>query len=48
MAFEEFFNPDGIFAEDEVYVLRRLQEEDKEPFMQLLVDISDIKDAYDN
>ena len=48
MAFEEFFNPDGIFAEDEVYVLRRLQEEDKEPFMQLLVDISDIKDAYNN
>ena len=28
MAFEEFFNPDGTFAEDEAYVLRRLQEED--------------------
>ena len=48
MAFEKYFDLDGIYAEDELYVLRKLKETDKEPFMQLLLDASDMRKAYDH
>lgn len=48
MAFEDFFDYGNIFAENEDYLLKRLQEDDKEDYMNLLISVSDIAAAYKN
>ena len=48
MAFEEFFDYDNIFAEDNDYLLKGLQEDDKEDYMNLLISVSEITKAYKN
>lgn len=44
---EDYCNRDGIYAENEYFILKRLCEQDKEDFMELVLDTSSIPKAYE-
>lgn len=45
---EDYCNKDGMYAENEYLILRRLCEQDKEKFMELTLDTSSIPKAYED
>ena len=48
MPFENYFDKNSIFAENDRCILRRLQENDKESYMALQIEVSDMPEVYKN
>ena len=48
MEIKDYFDSDGKYAENERFILRKLQEADKDNYMKLTLDVSSIAKAYED